>query len=93
MTARKLPQPRARADMREGYGEEAYNAKLTAPGVAACRDAYRQLGVSSVFLAEVMGVSHGAMYHALSGKTWPHVPGALGWGFGNGRGRKKRGAS
>ncbi len=57
---------------RHARGEQSHHAKLTAADVLAIRTASAQ-GTRPQAIAGMYGVSSGAIYHILNGKTWKHV--------------------
>jgi hypothetical protein len=60
---------------RNAHGESSGTSKLTDAAVAEARRRYRA-GETGLALAAEYGVTQAAMWFALCGRTWKHVPGA-----------------
>ena len=70
------PIENARDRKRDGThceGTRLPQAKLTEDAVRECRARYAAGGVTHQLLADEFGVGQGAMWCAISGKTWKHV--------------------
>ena len=63
----------AKGRRRVGMGERHALAKLTADGVRIIRSRYAAGGETLRSLGDEFGVTKGAIYHVLSGRTWTHV--------------------
>jgi Mor family transcriptional regulator len=74
--SKKVGQPAFNFKMAE-RGEQNHRAKLTEAKVVEARRLYVEEGWSHEDLSMHYEVSHSTIRHALSGKTWGHVPGIV----------------